>query len=225
MYDSGDYAVDEIAAAFGVRRSTLYRHLDAQKSGHDCVFVVYRNTRPGKVDADTNRRLGETGQKEEVQREADRKWWPIAEQRWPRVEGFVYVVDGVITRIRGIEPDGRWKKDDRGYVDAPVTKPLTDIARSPSGSPPCRSDAVTNGPGCAARSASTCRYDACDRDGVPLPERVGRLLRGPRRGGRERPRPPGPGRAGRALPWGARRVRRRASSAHPPPVPCRTAGW
>jgi DNA-binding transcriptional ArsR family regulator len=127
MYDTDEHTVEEIAATFGVRRSTLYRHLSAHKDGRDCVFVVYRNTRPGKVDPD-NRRYGETGQKEEVQREADSKWWPIAELRRPRVKAIVYIVNGVVARIRPIDPNGKWKQDDRGYVDAPVEEPLTDEA-------------------------------------------------------------------------------------------------
>jgi hypothetical protein len=38
---------------------------------------------------------------------------------------------GGITRVRGIDPDGRRVSDDRGYMDVPVTAPLSelDIAR------------------------------------------------------------------------------------------------
>lgn len=43
---------------FGAGRATLYRQLGAQHNDRDCVLVVYRNTRPGKVDTDTNRRYG-----------------------------------------------------------------------------------------------------------------------------------------------------------------------
>jgi hypothetical protein len=125
MYDTGDHTVDEIVAAFGVRRSTMYRHLSAHKDGRDCVLVVYRNTRPGKIDPDTSRRYGETGQSEKVQLDADRKWWPIAPARRPHVKGFVYVADGTITRIRAVDPAGSWHDDDRGYADAPLTPPLT----------------------------------------------------------------------------------------------------
>jgi DNA invertase Pin-like site-specific DNA recombinase len=125
MYDSGQHTAKEIAATFGISRGTLYRHLAAHKDGRDCVLVVYRNTRPGKVDPDTNRRYGETGAGEDVQREADAKWWPIAPARRPHVKAIAYVVDGTVTRIRAIDPTGTWKPDDRGYVEAPVTKPLT----------------------------------------------------------------------------------------------------
>ncbi|WP_163548242.1 recombinase family protein [Candidatus Frankia nodulisporulans] len=127
MYDTGEHTVDEIAGTFGVQRSTMYRHLPAHKDGRDCVLIVYRNTRPGKIDPDTNRRYGETGQNEKVQLDADRKWWPIAPARRPHVKGFVYVVDGIITRIRAIDPAGSWHDDDRGYADAPLTTPLTPL--------------------------------------------------------------------------------------------------
>ncbi|MBB2940480.1 hypothetical protein FB565_000184 [Actinoplanes lutulentus] len=52
---------------------------------------------------------------------------PIGELRRPRVKGIVYVVNGVVTRVRAIDPNGQWDEDDRGYVDVPVTKPLTDV--------------------------------------------------------------------------------------------------
>lgn len=48
MYDSGKHTVEEIAAAFHVRRSTLYRYLSAGQDGPDCALVVYRNTRPAR---------------------------------------------------------------------------------------------------------------------------------------------------------------------------------
>jgi hypothetical protein len=94
MLDEGELAAGEIAGVVGVGRSTLYENLSADKDGGDCVLVIYRNTRPGKVDPDTNRRYGETGQSEKVQLEADRKWWLVAPARQPRLKGIVYVVNG-----------------------------------------------------------------------------------------------------------------------------------
>lgn len=118
--------VEEIAKAFRVGRSTLYENLAAYKDGRDCVLVAYRNTRPGKVD-DSDRRYGETGQSEKVQMEADRKWWPVAPARQPRLKGIVYVVNGTVARIRAVNPEGAWQRDDRGYADIPLTPPLTEI--------------------------------------------------------------------------------------------------
>lgn len=36
-------------------------------------------------------------------------------------------VSGVVTRVRAVDPNGRWAADDRGYVDVPVTTPLTEV--------------------------------------------------------------------------------------------------
>jgi len=127
MYDEGGHTVEEIADAFRVGRSTLYENLSAYKDDGDCILVVYRNTRPGKVDPDTSRRYGETGQDERVQLEADRKWWPVATARQPRLKGIVYVVNGTVARIRAVQPGGEWLRDDRGYADIPLTPPLTDL--------------------------------------------------------------------------------------------------
>jgi len=94
--------------------------------------AAYRNTRPGKIDSHTNRRYGETGQKEDIQLEADRKWWPVARARQERLRGSVYVVNGTVTRIRvtvtrirAVQPHGTWRRDDRDYADIPLTPPLT----------------------------------------------------------------------------------------------------
>jgi hypothetical protein len=125
MYDTGEHTVEEIAQTFRVSRPTMYRHLSAHHDGRDCVLVIYRNPK-AKTDT-SNRRLGETGQAEHVQLEADRKWWPIAPARRPRVKAIMYVGGGTITRIRPIDPDGTWREDDRGYADAPVGSPLTDL--------------------------------------------------------------------------------------------------
>jgi hypothetical protein len=126
MYDEDNLTAGEIAGVVGVARSTLYENLSAYKDGGDCVLVVYRNTRPGKVDPDTNRRYGETGQSEKVQLEADRKWWPVAPARQGRLKAIVYVVGGTVARIRAVDPDGTWQRDDRGYADIPLTPPLTE---------------------------------------------------------------------------------------------------
>jgi DNA invertase Pin-like site-specific DNA recombinase len=121
LYDTGELTGDEIAAAFGVARATLYRYLSPGHS--DCALVVYRNTKP-KLDADTNRRYGETGQSEAVQLEADRKWWNVAPTRRPRLKAVVFVVDATVTRIRAVDSEGPWHEDDRGYADIPLTAPL-----------------------------------------------------------------------------------------------------
>lgn len=103
----------------------MYRHLTAQHEGRDCVLVVYRNHKP-KTDA-SNRRLGETGQGGDVQLEADRKWWPVAPARRPKVKAIVYVHDGTVVRVRSVDPDlAKWREDERGYVDIPVGRSSLD---------------------------------------------------------------------------------------------------
>jgi DNA invertase Pin-like site-specific DNA recombinase len=123
MYDEDKLTMEEIAQAFRVSRSTLYAYLSAVPG--DFVMVVYRNTRP-KVDG-TNRRFGETGASERVQLDADRKWWNVAPALEPRLKGVVFVVDGTVARIRAVDPDGTWDRDDRGYADIPLTAPLTEV--------------------------------------------------------------------------------------------------
>jgi hypothetical protein len=71
-------------------------------------------------------RYGETGQSEAVQLEADRKWWHISPQRQGSLKLFVYVADGVVTRVRAVRPGGTWHYDDRGYADVPLTAPLSE---------------------------------------------------------------------------------------------------
>jgi hypothetical protein len=128
MYDSGKHTVEEIAETFNVGRTALYRQLHSYGDGRACAPVIYRNTRTRKLDPDTNRRYGETGASEKVQLDADRKWFPIAPARWPRLKAIVYVADGIVARIRAVDPDlSQWDTDDRGYADVPVTTPLTEL--------------------------------------------------------------------------------------------------
>lgn len=32
-----------------------------------------------------------------------------------------------VARIRAVDPEGTWERDDRGYADIPLTPPLTDL--------------------------------------------------------------------------------------------------
>jgi DNA invertase Pin-like site-specific DNA recombinase len=127
MYDEDQLTVEQIANTLGVGRSTLYRQLGAYEG--DCALIVYRNSKK-KLNPDTNRRYGETGQSEKVQHDADRRWWPIASTRRSKLRAVVYVVDGIVARVRAVNPDIGWNPDDdRGYADIgkALSAPLTDI--------------------------------------------------------------------------------------------------
>ncbi|EEP69797.1 hypothetical protein MCAG_00124 [Micromonospora sp. ATCC 39149] len=39
----------------------------------------------------------------------------------------MFVVNGKVTRVRAVKPNGTWDSDDRGYFDAPLTAPLTEL--------------------------------------------------------------------------------------------------
>lgn len=90
----------------------------------DFALIVYRNSGTAGIDGD-GRPYGETGQNEAAQLDADRKYWPVASMKKPRLRAIVYIVDGVVERIRGVDPGGQWIPDARGYWDIPVTAPLT----------------------------------------------------------------------------------------------------
>ncbi|WP_139277637.1 hypothetical protein [Rhodococcus marinonascens] len=67
---------------------------------------------------------------ERAQLDADRKWWPVAaarRTRRTRLKAIIYIVDGMVARVRAVDPDGHWDHDDRGYADIPLTPPLTDL--------------------------------------------------------------------------------------------------
>jgi len=102
----------------------MYRHLSAHHG--DCVMVVYRNTRPGKIDPIPAAATARQASPRPSSSRADRKWWLIGPARQPKLKGFVYVADGVVSRVRAIQPGAAWHYDDRGYADVPLTAPLTD---------------------------------------------------------------------------------------------------
>ncbi|QRP42647.1 hypothetical protein [Amycolatopsis sp. FDAARGOS 1241] len=67
--------------------------------------------------------LGETCAGEKVQLEADRKWFPIAPARWPRLEVIVQVVDGAVARVRGVEAEpAKWDTDDPRRPDSAIRR-------------------------------------------------------------------------------------------------------
>ncbi|MFE1472138.1 hypothetical protein [Nocardiopsis dassonvillei] len=95
----------------------------AKPDEKDLVMVVYRNADP-KVD-ESDRAYGETGADEKTQREADDRWWRVAADKEPRLRAIVYVCEGKVVRVRGVEQGKPWGRDSRGYAVIPVTAPLT----------------------------------------------------------------------------------------------------
>lgn len=78
MCDDGGLTAEEVAGVVGVARSTLYENLSACKDGGDCVMVVYRNIRPGKVDPTRTAATVRPARARKVQLPADRNWWNVA---------------------------------------------------------------------------------------------------------------------------------------------------
>jgi DNA invertase Pin-like site-specific DNA recombinase len=121
MYDSDEHTVQQIADTFNTSRATVYRALSDEGN---FALVVWRSSGKTGVDPD-GRVYGETGKEDAGQKEADRKYFPLAPAKKPYLKAIVYVVDGAVGRIRGVNPEGAWAPDARGYWDIPVTDPLT----------------------------------------------------------------------------------------------------
>ncbi|MHC5264214.1 caspase family protein [Streptomyces sp. UC4497] len=88
------------------------------------ALIIWR--RNGKIlyDAD-GRPYGETGGGEELQLDADRKWWPIARWRLPALRALVFVVDGEVNRIREIIDVDEDMTGDSSSLALQVSPPLT----------------------------------------------------------------------------------------------------
>jgi AcrR family transcriptional regulator len=107
--------VQEIADLVGVPRSTVYAHLNRR----DYALVIYRSDRQ-HID-DRGRPYGETLHPA-AQLEADAKWWRITASKRPRLRAMVFVVNGVVARIRPVLRGEAWvtQPDDSGRVRAPL---------------------------------------------------------------------------------------------------------
>jgi DNA invertase Pin-like site-specific DNA recombinase len=127
MYESEEYTVEQIAETFHTSRATVYRALASQG---DLALIVYRGKGTAGVDRN-GRPYGETGMDESAQLDADRKYWPIAAAKKDSLKAIVYVVDGVVERVRRVDAHGSWTADPgrratgTTYWDIPLTAPLT----------------------------------------------------------------------------------------------------
>jgi hypothetical protein len=121
----GAHDVDFVVLEQGIDASTpggrLVFHFLAALAEYDREMIV-----EGTMDGLAGPRPGRWPALGAVAAAAGR--FPLAADRWPRLKAIVYVVDGVVARIRAVEADlSRWDTDDRGYADVPVTKPLTEL--------------------------------------------------------------------------------------------------
>jgi hypothetical protein len=73
---------------------------------------------------------------------------------------MVYVVDGIVTRVRAVDPSGRWEPDERGYVEVQSARNRSPTLKSPSSYPPLVCGSGTNARTCAASSANTSRCES-----------------------------------------------------------------
>ncbi|QMU68380.1 hypothetical protein GXP74_09205 [Streptacidiphilus sp. P02-A3a] len=95
-------------------------------AGERYALVVWRKGVSLLADP-TGRWYGETGRDEQVQREADRMWWPIARWRIPNLKALVVVNDGRVHRIRevyGVDEEST-AAGDTGKLALNVSGPLT----------------------------------------------------------------------------------------------------
>jgi hypothetical protein len=94
------------------------------------VLVVYRSSR-SKQDPRHRPPYGETDRGTTAQWEADRMYFPVAKTRQPRVTAAVYVVDGVVTRVRPVlvYPDRATVADGRlGWTGQPARHHLAELS-------------------------------------------------------------------------------------------------
>lgn len=64
------------------------------------ALMIWRKDQE-QVDEE-GRRYGETGSGEDVQRDADRMWWPIARWRVNELKALVFIVNGEVKRVREV---------------------------------------------------------------------------------------------------------------------------
>jgi hypothetical protein len=103
------------------------RPVQARCVGDRTAAGPWQPVAAGKVDADTNRPTARPASPKPSNSKPIASGSRSPPPAGPRVKGIVYVVDGHVARIRGIDPNGTWQEDDRGFADVPVTRPLTDV--------------------------------------------------------------------------------------------------
>lgn len=116
------YTPKAAAAQAAPDEPVIVEQQHAKTSSWDAM-VVWRSGRIGQQDAD-GRTYGETGQGEEVQSEADRMWWSIADWRISRLRALVFVVNGEVARVREVLGVDEELTSDSGKRALLVSPPL-----------------------------------------------------------------------------------------------------
>ena len=73
----------------------------AESAGPSYALLVWQKAGRSQRDED-GRLYGETGQGEEIQRDADRKWWRVASWRRDRLRAIIFIADGKVSRVREV---------------------------------------------------------------------------------------------------------------------------
>ena len=73
----------------------------AEAAGPNYALMVWQKAGRSQRDED-GRLYGETGQGEEIQRDADRMWWRVASWRRDRLRAIIFVANGKVSRIREV---------------------------------------------------------------------------------------------------------------------------
>ncbi|MET9593577.1 hypothetical protein ACFY8O_26055 [Streptomyces argenteolus] len=118
-----------VLASGGVKEAAALLRLDrktvrARERATDLALVLYRGSNTEKVGPD-GRVYGETGEEDSpAQRDADRMWFTIAQDKRPLLRALVYIADGRVRRVRAVL-DGPWQENEQGKVAVPVGPPLS----------------------------------------------------------------------------------------------------
>jgi hypothetical protein len=73
----------------------------AEPAGPNYALMVWRGAGRSRHDED-GRLYGDTGQGEEIQRDADRMWWRVASWRRDRLRAIIFIADGEVSHIREV---------------------------------------------------------------------------------------------------------------------------
>ncbi|MFF3216999.1 hypothetical protein ACFYYB_41060 [Streptomyces sp. NPDC002886] len=118
-----------VLASGGVKEAASLLRLDpktvrARERATDLALILYRGDNTDKVGPD-GRVYGELGDENSpAQRDADRMWFIIAQDKRSLLRAMVYVVNGQVRRVRAVLDDA-WEENEQGRVAVPIGPPLS----------------------------------------------------------------------------------------------------